>query len=368
MDLTIIMPLYNREKYIAQALDSILMQETKYSYKILICDDKSTDSSLQIAREYEKKYGDKIKIMESTKNQKLLRNTLRAYKKLDTPYFTVLDPDDYWISKNKIESGLDFLEKNADFSIYSGNTMMKFKDGEKKYFDLDAPKDGDFNDVLKGAGIFPHTSSAIFRNCVFSVENSNLDSNLSSNIASQNGGGDLIDSNLDSSLASSTVLKQKPKYKMNPHCKLFGTLPASAEYSYHGDSFRNIIHLNKGKIHIEPLIDSVYRILDSGIWQSMSNIKQHLINAQFYKDMYFYFDSKYSQLALLGKKIFNRLNPHEILLHLDTQNIDELFIYKDLSAFYDDFKLPAKKPNLKYKIFLNLHKKLDKKLKNKGFI
>ena len=53
--LSIIVPVYNHGKYIAEALDSIIMQKTGYSYEVLVGDDCSTDSSRDILREYEKK-------------------------------------------------------------------------------------------------------------------------------------------------------------------------------------------------------------------------------------------------------------------------------------------------------------------------
>ena len=47
-DLTIIMPTFNKAKYIREALDSIFMQETNYHYKIIIADDGSVDATLDI--------------------------------------------------------------------------------------------------------------------------------------------------------------------------------------------------------------------------------------------------------------------------------------------------------------------------------
>ncbi|MDY2585699.1 glycosyltransferase, partial [Helicobacter sp.] len=51
--LTIMMALYNKENYLKDALDSILMQETTYKYQILISDNASTNNSLKIAKEYQ---------------------------------------------------------------------------------------------------------------------------------------------------------------------------------------------------------------------------------------------------------------------------------------------------------------------------
>jgi glycosyltransferase involved in cell wall biosynthesis len=55
MKLTVIVLAYNAEKYIAEALDSILMQKVNFSYEILIGNDGSSDGTVEILKEYEKK-------------------------------------------------------------------------------------------------------------------------------------------------------------------------------------------------------------------------------------------------------------------------------------------------------------------------
>ena len=61
---TILMPAYNHERYISQAIESVLAQKTNYPYELLIHDDCSTDSSLTIAQNYATKFPDKIKLLQ----------------------------------------------------------------------------------------------------------------------------------------------------------------------------------------------------------------------------------------------------------------------------------------------------------------
>src|SRR4051812_33144829 len=59
---------YNHEKFIGQTIDSILMQQIKYSYEIVIADDVSTDRNRDVMLQYQKRYPQKIKLLFQHKN------------------------------------------------------------------------------------------------------------------------------------------------------------------------------------------------------------------------------------------------------------------------------------------------------------
>ena len=59
--ISVILPIYNGEKYLGRCLDSILNQ-TMPEVKIIAVNDGSNDASLSILKEYKKKYGDRIHI------------------------------------------------------------------------------------------------------------------------------------------------------------------------------------------------------------------------------------------------------------------------------------------------------------------
>ena len=60
---------YNHENYIAEAIDSFLMQETNFPFEVLIAEDYSTDNTAKIIREYERKYPNIIKPIYQKENQ-----------------------------------------------------------------------------------------------------------------------------------------------------------------------------------------------------------------------------------------------------------------------------------------------------------
>ena len=61
MKLSIIMLVYNHERFIAQALESVLMQKTDFEYELIIGEDCSSDGSREIIRSYEKRFEGKMK-------------------------------------------------------------------------------------------------------------------------------------------------------------------------------------------------------------------------------------------------------------------------------------------------------------------
>jgi len=132
---SIFMLTYNQENYIAQAMDSILMQETNFNYQLVIGEDYSTDGTRKICEEYANKYPQKVKLLPSlNKNVGLINNYLRTIKACDGKYIAICDGDDYWIDKDKLQKQVDFLEKNPDFYIVATNLKRLYSNGKMQEF------------------------------------------------------------------------------------------------------------------------------------------------------------------------------------------------------------------------------------------
>lgn len=71
---SIICNTYNHEDYIADALESFVVQKTDFRFEVLVHDDASTDNTANIIREYERKYPDLIKPVYQTENQYSKKN------------------------------------------------------------------------------------------------------------------------------------------------------------------------------------------------------------------------------------------------------------------------------------------------------
>ncbi|AEE16179.1 Beta-ketoacyl-acyl-carrier-protein synthase III [Treponema brennaborense DSM 12168] len=117
---------YNHEKYIKDALNGFLIQETDFPFEVLVNEDTSTDDTAIILKEYEKKYQNIIKPIYHTVNEysqdiDVFGNTVKRTK---GKYIAICEGDDFWIDKNKLQMQVDFLEKNLEYSMCCHNAQV----------------------------------------------------------------------------------------------------------------------------------------------------------------------------------------------------------------------------------------------------
>lgn len=110
---------YGQEKYIEQALNSILMQNVNFNYEIVIGEDNSPDNTRKILKEFELKYPDKIRLILRDENIGPTKNTYDVLINCKGKYITILEGDDYWTDKNKLQIQYDFLEQNNEYNSVS---------------------------------------------------------------------------------------------------------------------------------------------------------------------------------------------------------------------------------------------------------
>lgn len=108
---------YNHERYIGEALDSILLQKTTFPFEIIVSEDCSTDRTVEIVESYRERYPGRIQLIRSEVNLHGNEVVLRAVRMARGRYVTFLDGDDYWVSPNKLQVQADFMEAHADSAI-----------------------------------------------------------------------------------------------------------------------------------------------------------------------------------------------------------------------------------------------------------
>ncbi len=113
--LSVIVPIYNVEKYLKKCVDSLINQ-TYHNLEIILVDDGSTDSSGKIADEY-KEIDGRIKVIHKT-NGGLADARNKGLDVATGKYVAFVDSDD-WIDFNTYEYSIDMMEKNnSDMFVF----------------------------------------------------------------------------------------------------------------------------------------------------------------------------------------------------------------------------------------------------------
>ena len=144
--LTIVVPVYNTEKYIKRCLDSLDNNEINSKIEVLIISDGSKDKSIEIAKQFSKRIPDTFKIIEKENGGH--GSTINKGLELATgKYFRVLDSDDWFDSKKFVKFVEELENQDVDLVvtdyckefIYDGNSQKlvynNLEPYKKYYFD-----------------------------------------------------------------------------------------------------------------------------------------------------------------------------------------------------------------------------------------
>lgn len=123
VQVSIVVPLYNVEKYIERCLKSI-MEQTFDNYEVIIVNDGSKDNSINIAEKFQKRYPDKIRII-TQKNAGLSAARNKGIQEAVGEYICFIDSDDF-IKDDMIEKLYQqAVDKNADMVICGVNKYIE---------------------------------------------------------------------------------------------------------------------------------------------------------------------------------------------------------------------------------------------------
>ena len=123
---SIVLPVYNGQKYIRQSIDSILLQ-TYHNIELIIVNDCSTDDTLAIISKYAEK-DKRIKIINNETNQKLPKSLNIGFKNASGEYYTWTSDDNIY-KPNAIETMVKYLEYLQGYSMVSAICDIIDKDG-----------------------------------------------------------------------------------------------------------------------------------------------------------------------------------------------------------------------------------------------
>ncbi|MFH0726844.1 MAG: glycosyltransferase [Pseudomonadota bacterium] len=158
---------FNHEGYIAQAIDSFLMQKTIFPIEILIHDDASTDNTSNIIKEYETKYPEILKPIYETVNQwsKGKRGSaVFNFPRVRGKYIALCEGDDYWTDPYKLQKQVGFLEDNSKAIMVAHRAFKVTAAGQKISIFPGIQKDLlDPKNIIENGGDYFATNSILFR-------------------------------------------------------------------------------------------------------------------------------------------------------------------------------------------------------------
>lgn len=112
---SVIIPVYNAEKYLPKSLDSVFAQSG--SYEVIAINDGSTDNSLKILQEYAQKHSNMVIINQENKGAAAARNA--GLKVAQNKYITFVDSDD-WLEEDAFENILPIIKKDKSDVVLTG--------------------------------------------------------------------------------------------------------------------------------------------------------------------------------------------------------------------------------------------------------
>lgn len=122
--ISVLVVTFNHEQFIARALESIRGQVTGSSFEVVVADDDSTDSTLEIVGEWAKTVPFPVRILPRQERLGITRNYFRGFSACHGEFVAVLEGDDEWVSSEKLERQASALRDNPDLSMVANRILL----------------------------------------------------------------------------------------------------------------------------------------------------------------------------------------------------------------------------------------------------
>jgi len=156
---SVIIATYNRAKTLGRAIDSVLEQSYK-NLELIIVDDGSTDQTKNVVQQYLK--DTRVKYIYQENRGSNVYSMNKGIVNAKGKYIAILDDDDIWLSKYKIEKQAEFLEKNEGYVLVGTGAIKAREDGKEIVRYLLPEKDEDIRKKILTSSMFVHVS-VLFR-------------------------------------------------------------------------------------------------------------------------------------------------------------------------------------------------------------
>lgn len=160
---------YNHERYIADALESFIAQETNFKFEVLVHDDASTDGTAKIIQKFEEAHPGFFRCVYQKENQyskgvAICSGILLPMAK--GKYIALCEGDDYWTDPHKLQRQVDYMEGHPECPMCT-HQVQKISESGKECLGYCTPcddeRDFDTGEVILGGGGLFGTNSLLYR-------------------------------------------------------------------------------------------------------------------------------------------------------------------------------------------------------------
>ncbi|MEW6334498.1 MAG: glycosyltransferase [Thermodesulfobacteriota bacterium] len=167
MKVSVCMITYNHEKFIGQAIESVMMQQADFDYELVIGEDCSTDRTRAVVVDYAGRHPDRIRPLLRERNLGMNPNFVQTFQSCHGEYVALLDGDDYWTDPLKLQKQADYLSSYPDHAACF-HAVSFIHENSSKEQKISRPPDRraeySLSDVLGDKYYWIHASSMFVRN------------------------------------------------------------------------------------------------------------------------------------------------------------------------------------------------------------
>jgi glycosyltransferase involved in cell wall biosynthesis len=157
---------YRHGAFIAQAIESVLAQQSDFDIELVIGDDCSPDGTGAICDEYARR-DPRVRLLPRDRNLGVMANFSRTLQACRGQYVAVCEGDDYWTDTLKLQQQVDFLDANPDYAGATHQADVVVDDVVVRQFRANVPSTLGTDDLV-GARLF-HMASVMFRRPVVEI-------------------------------------------------------------------------------------------------------------------------------------------------------------------------------------------------------
>lgn len=122
---SVIMLAYNHAPWLQQAVESVMRQDLSEPFELLIGEDRSSDNTLDLALNLQRRWPDRIRVIHANTNVGIRDNVLRLLVRSRAPVIAFLEGDDYWVCDSKLQQQLALLRADPSLSCVAGITQNR---------------------------------------------------------------------------------------------------------------------------------------------------------------------------------------------------------------------------------------------------